>query len=321
MTADITDTSVERALRTWTRRHSGTWTRTDETELQAWLAAAPEHRTAYDRVARLWADTGQLRGRFRHSETPLVREAPTRRAPRRVLVAASIAALVVALAIPLWRVGSRWWSGVPVHWETQRGETKALHLEDGTQILLDADSELVVRLGARERHVLLKRGEALFTVVHDVSRPFEVEVGHGRVTDLGTRFDVETLQGSARISVLQGRVGIFTPHGQELLVAGRGGGYDSEGALLPLREIDDSVALWQDGQRHFDAEPLSDVVARLTRYHDVTFVFSDPRLKQLRVSGTFRIGDLPLFLRTLSAALPIETRWAGSQRVEIKPRT
>jgi hypothetical protein len=36
----ITETGVERAIRLWTRRHSGTWLEADETELQAWLAAA-----------------------------------------------------------------------------------------------------------------------------------------------------------------------------------------------------------------------------------------------------------------------------------------
>jgi len=38
------------------------------------------------------------------------------------------------------------------------------------------------------------------------------------------------------------------------------------------------------GQRHFDGELLCDVLERLTRYHAVTFEFTDARLEQLRVS-------------------------------------
>jgi ferric-dicitrate binding protein FerR (iron transport regulator) len=52
----------------------------------------------------------------------------------------------------------------------------------------------------------------------------------------------------------------------------------------------------------------------------VTFVFSDERLRDLRVSGTFRMEDLGLFLRTLGAALPIDVRYLDQQHVEITPR-
>jgi transmembrane sensor len=186
--------------------------------------------------------------------------------------------------------------------------------------MLDADSELVARVGARVRRVTLMRGEALFTVVHDTSRPFEVDVGAGRIADVGTRFDVERVHDSVRIAVLEGRVGIATLHGEMSLGAGNGSGYDGEGTLLPIRPIDESVALWGEGQRRFNAEPLSDVVDRLMRYHSVTFFFTDPRLKELRVSGTFKMGDLALFLRTLAAALPVEARWTAPQHIEISSR-
>jgi transmembrane sensor len=156
--------------------------------------------------------------------------------------------------------------------------------------------------------------------VHDAARPFVVEVGRGRITDLGTRFDVENLQGRARISVLEGRVGVETPRGSMLLEAGRAGGYEGDGTLLVPHEADRSVELWLSGQRHFNADRLADVLQRLTRYHTVTFAFSDPQLQELRVSGTFRTGDLSLFLRTLQAALPIEVRWLDPQRIEIGSR-
>jgi transmembrane sensor len=193
-------------------------------------------------------------------------------------------------------------------------------LKDGTRVQLDADSELVVQLGARVRRVSLMRGEALFTVVHDPSRPFEANVGPGRITDLGTRFDVETVNGATRIAVLEGRIGVWTLHGEMSLEAGREGGYDRDGILSAIKPVDNSVALWQQGQRHFDAEPLSDVVDRLQRYHAVTFEFADPHLQRLRLSGTFRMNDLEIFLRTLGAALPVEARWIDPHHIELRAK-
>jgi transmembrane sensor len=86
------------------------------------------------------------------------------------------------------------------------------------------------------------------------------------------------------------------------------------------KSLDAAVTHWSAGQRHFEDDRLSDVLARLARYHAVTFVFSDERLQDLRVSGTFRIADLQLFLRTLGAALPIDVHYPDPQHVEITPR-
>ena len=211
--------------------------------------------------------------------------------------------LIVALAVPGWLRIDRWWNGVPVRWMTAQGEFRTLHLADGTQVSLDADSELVVKLGAHVRRVSLVRGEALFAVTHDASRPFEVEMGPGRLVDLGTRFDVEKLPDAVRVAVFEGRVGVETHHGEVVLGAGRRGGYDDLGNLLTTDQADTATVARADGLRHFDSEPLAVVLARMSRYHPVTFVFSQPQLEQLRVSGTFRLTDLSLFLRTLLGGL------------------
>jgi transmembrane sensor len=315
MTGDKTDSPLDHAVRAWTRKHSGTWSEGDETELRAWLGASPEHRAAYDKVARVWTNAGDLAGSYR------LRAPPHRRFDaRRILVTSCAAVLVAAVVGPLWRAGHNWWSGVPVRWTAARGEPRTLSLQDGTRVQLDADSELVVQLGARVRRVSLMRGEALFTVVHAASRPFEADVGAGRITDLGTRFDVETVNGATRIAVLEGRVGVVTPHGEMSLEAGRGGGYDRDGVLSAIKQVDDSVALWQQGQRRFDAELLTDVVERLQRYHAVTFEFADPHLQRLRLSGTFRMNDLEVFLRTLATALPVEARWINPHHIELRAK-
>jgi transmembrane sensor len=229
---------------------------------------------------------------------------------KRQVIAICAALLIVALVVPVLRYSDRWWNGVPVHWIAGRGESRTLALEDGIRVQLDADSELIVKFG-----------EALFTVAHDVSHPFELEAGPGRIIDLGTRFDVEALRDSTRVVVFQGQLGIRTHRGEEVLTAGRSGGYDSSGVLLPIRKADASAALWTTGERYFDGEPLSEVIERLNRYHDVTFVFTDPQLKELQVSGTFRMSDLPLFLRTLATVFPVTAKWVDTQHVELAWRT
>jgi transmembrane sensor len=243
----------------------------------------------------------------------------------RIVLTACAAVLVAALAAPLWNIAGHWWNGPEVHLSTLKGKPGSFVLGDGTKVLLDADSDATASIGAHARRLSLKRGEALLTVTHEAWRSFEVVTGAGRVRDLGTQFDIEALGGATRIAVLEGRVQVLTARGEGLLVAGQAGGYDSKGNLLMQKSLDTAVTRWSAGQRHFQDERLADVLTRLARYHEVTFVFSDEQLRDLRVSGTFRIADLGLFLRTLSAALPIDVRYldqqhGDQQHVEITPR-
>jgi transmembrane sensor len=317
--------SLDEAIQAWTRRHSGTWSVAHEKKLQTWLAATAEHREAYEKVARAWGKTGDLKHTLpdeiqREYELARHRSAAPARFGGVAKFALAAGLALLALGIGLWPSASRWWSGPATSLVSAKGQVKSFTLEDGTQVLLDADSQLIVHIGHYSRKAVLVRGEALITVAHDPKRPLEVTVGIGRIQDLGTRFDIEALPDSSRIDVLEGRVGVLTPRGRTLLVAGQSSGYDRSGNLQAVSSLSATTAQWSQGQRHFDREPLGDVLERLTRYHAMTFVYTDPGLRNLRVSGTFRTSDQGLFLRTLAGALPIEVRYLSASRVEIATR-
>jgi transmembrane sensor len=310
-------TSLTEAIEVWTRRQSGTWSEADEQQLQTWLAATAAHREAYEKVGRAWDKAGDLK----HYLTRDRRTAPARLGGvAGIAIAACLALLALGVGFGLWPSASRWWSGPEINLVSAKGQTRSFTLEDGTQVWLDADSQLRVRIGHYSRKAALVRGEALLNVTHDPERPFEITLGIGRIQDLGTRFDIEALPDSSRIEVLEGRVGVLTPQGRALLVAGQSSGYDRSGNLQAVSSFNATAAQWSQGQRHFDREPLGDVLERLTRYHATTFVYTNPNLRNLRVSGTFRTSDQALFLRTLAGALPIEVRYLGPSRVEIANR-
>jgi transmembrane sensor len=306
---------LRHAIRAWMRRHSGTWRENDEEALQAWLAANIEHREAYEKVARAWATAGALKHDPTYESAP-----PSRFAITKVAIAACIALLALGVGMVLSPATIRWWNGPEVSLTTVKGQSKSFTLDDGTTVLLDADSRLIAHIGYHSRRASLVRGEALIGVAHDPARPFEVALGAGRIRDLGTRFDIEALPDSNRIAVLEGRVGVLTAQGQALLVAGQSSGYDNAGNFQAVRSFDVTAVQWFQGQRRFDHEPLGDVLERLTRYHAVTFVYTDTQLKNLRFSGNFRTDDLELLLRTLAAALPIKLKYLGPGKVEISPR-
>lgn len=307
-------TTEEMAARLWVRRHSGSWTERDEKAFDQWLRKAPEHRVIYERVvvACEWA---------KHVPVASPRQAVASR-PRQIFHwrTVGVAMLIAVAFIPGWQRFSDWWNGIPVTWTAPANAPRSVTLTDGTRIELDAGTQITTQWGARARHARLMHGEALFSVRHDSSRPLTVEVEHGHLTDLGTVFDVEVSTDSVKVAVLDGSVGLRTRHGEVVLTAGHGGGYGNTGQLLPITHVDPSVTSWRNGVRRFDSTALPDVLEMLGRRYGVQLSVSDDTTAKLRVSGTLRVDDLPVSLRTLGLALRLNVRWIDAHHVELSSK-
>ena len=65
---------------------------------------------------------------------------------------------------------------------------------------------------------------------------------------------------------------------------------------------------WIDGILIVDAEPLAELVKKLERRYNVTFVFEDEKLKGFRYSGTLKDHTLEQVLRAMKMTSPIDYR-------------
>src|SRR3546814_15029131 len=104
------------------------------------------------------------------------------------------------------------------HHATATGEILRVPLRDGSAVTLNSNSEIDVDFDEGIRHVRLLRGEALFDVAKDSSRPFVVEADSTRVTAVGTSFTVHRVSGrDVRVLVREGVVELAaTPlHGRQ----------------------------------------------------------------------------------------------------------
>ena len=128
---------------------------------------------------------------------------------RRVLAAASCAALFFA-------GGTVWWLSTryPIY-TTDIGERRSLTLADGSTVDLNARSRIRIEFSGTERRVELLDGQALFQVSKDKTRPFIVRSGDATVRAVGTQFDVYRKAGGTTVTVLEGRVAVYsaTPSG------------------------------------------------------------------------------------------------------------
>jgi transmembrane sensor len=207
-----------------------------------WLRRSPEHIRAYMEIAKTYVElpTLQLAGKldidaliaYAHSgENVLpfdnaesapaidshapsvpnsrdgIRMEPAGRARHRRYgsLAASSCALVLLIVGALWLRSEHY----PTY-STDIGERRSITLADGSTVDLNARSRIQIEFSGAERHVELLDGQALFQVAKDKNRPFIVRSGDATVRAVGTQFDVYRKENGTTVTVLEGRVAVYS---------------------------------------------------------------------------------------------------------------
>ena len=289
---------------------------------EAWLAGSPARSRAFARAQAAHVLAGALAGAPRLQALRDETRARVQRHRRRrwaVALAASVLLAVGAgwlgsrqmvpdgsIAMPtLLAGGERYRTGV--------GQRTVVRLDDGSVITLNTDSRVRVRYSQGRREVALERGQAMFQVAKDRSRPFVVSAGDRWVTALGTRFDVLLSPRALEVTLLEGRVVVTgrprapADGAQRTELAPGQQFVESAKAPPQVRRADlGRVASWVDGQLVFRDERLAAAVEQMNRYSRRKIVLDDPRLDALRLSGAFNSGDVDAFVSALTDYFPIE---------------
>jgi transmembrane sensor len=294
----------------------------------AWLRAAPENVCAYLSLLPLWESSAMLDATQQPDTAALIHAArgastnvipldcnvvrenphayrPQRQAPRSVptvrgfLLGAMAAVLAIAMVAGSWLYTQR------NVYSTTLGEQRALTLNDGTVVELNARSRIDVRYTGSKREVELLSGQALFRVAHDAGRPFVVHSEKLRIRALGTQFDVYRKPGDTTITVIEGRVSVDTGGGAgssaavSLLSAGQ---QVSIRADVQPRAVSADVSraiAWTQRRMIFSATPLEEVAREFNRYNARQLIVDSPELSALRVNGVFSSTDLDTLLAFL----------------------
>lgn len=267
--------------------------------------AEPRNADAWRRVESVWAGSGALAGDPRIAEA--VAEAMDRRKPGRTplrsprLVFGGVAAVTAAVLLAL--AGWSWMDGRG-RVTTAVGEQRTLQLADGSEVRLDTGSAIRVRFEGGRRLIELERGQALFEVAHDPSRPFVVEADGTAVTAVGTVFDVRRQDGIVRVTLVSGAVDVTREGGAGPARMRAGEQAVVSGAGVRTRVVDVASATgWADGRIVFRDESLRSAVAEVNRYLTEPIVLEVGELAETPVNGVFRTGDRDAFASAAAEAL------------------
>lgn len=253
----------------------------DAAAWRAWMDADPRHAAEYTAFEALWQD-------FDSTPRAQALATATRRQHQARHGAIRRAVLGVAGLGMAGLLGSRAW----LAWQDATlfalardsgiGERIVLALPDASTLTLGPASRVAAHYTRRQRAIVLERGEALFDVARDASRPFLIDAGQARLTVLGTRFTVNRLPGLVRVSVDHGTVRLSAgsrpdDEGALLLHAGEVGeladpaARPGSDAALPLlrrvrRDARDSFSAIEQGLIVFEQASLVEISATLSRW-------------------------------------------------------
>jgi len=327
-------------------------------ELREWLHRSPVHREELQSLAALWGRMNVLT----ELSVPLpgtsrpgrVRDAAAgnKRSPRTGWFLVTAAAAVLAV-VSLFLVRHPTPNSLSVTnglYATAVGQQRTESLADGSQVLLNTNSQINVQFDATERTVLLMQGEALFTVAKNRQWPFRVHAGNQLIEAVGTAFSVHLDGVEVSVAVTEGRVALASvssgsnvagaagaPAGRRplgTLDAGQAVTINSVGAqgdrgsgdrLAQLKAVaPEKMAerlAWRAGVAMFSGDRLEDVVKELSRYTTLTIEIPDASVRDMRIGGRFPIGDTEAMLAALQTNLNLRVIRVDHDRVVLYAKT
>lgn len=270
----------------------------------AWLEASPDHRKAYDAVALLDRRIDEQRDRLAAIVPDEEYARPVRRwwAWGGGVSAATAAAIIGLVLLPAGPAEA------DQIYRTGVGQTRQVALADGSRIALASGSMLTVKPGGQQLALV---GTASFSVPHRPDRMLTVQAAGMTIQDIGTRFEVATGEGIARVAVAEGQVSVAAPElaGPVRIERGKRLVVDRAAGVAELKPAAE-FASWQRGRLVYEDAPLPLVAAEVGRYAG-RHVALAPGLSGRRFSGVLTIGDGSALVEDLARLMELDARADG----------
>ncbi len=317
-------------------QHEAGVTAADRQRLGEWLEETPAHGEAFARVHRTWSDVSSLQELAELEPLDPERNGLFERvrysfrrlslAPIAVFSAAIFAVFVV---VELYTTGTS--NDISVQYETDISEVREVTLQDGSVVTLGPESRISAHLAEDQRKVVLKSGEAFFSVAKNNERPFVVLSGDTAIRVLGTRFNVHKGVSGLTVSVAEGLVEVAKSplnkgpdSGQLSLRRQLGAGEKVEsplqGGLEDIQKISvERAGVWRSGMLYYDNTDLREVVADANRYSKQRIVIVSRKLYDLKVIAAFRTDQINQMILALEQNLPITVERHDSGHILLKP--
>ena len=186
------------------------------------------------------------------------------------------------------------------------GQTVADTLPDGSDVYLNKQTKLVYAYDKKKQiHTVKLKGEAYFSINHEDSKKFIVDVGDVFIRDIGTRFNVTAYDGSntVEVVVVEGEVEFFTKGDSGVrLQAGGKGVYNRTTKAFSIEKPEGNALAYKTRFFSFSNTPLAEAVAILNEVYDQKIVISKT-LDNCYVTVSFHDEDIYEIAEVIAATV------------------
>lgn len=293
----------------------------DESQrIRQWLAVSEKNMQEYLELKKVWksvqnkplevdADSAWQKVSVRIAAEESIKGEPVVRTLKRPMLGWYAAAVLLAL-VGMFALFQNLMRDDVVKMATTTEKLEQT-LDDGSQITLNQNSKLEYpkSFTGNTRSVELE-GEAFFDVAKNPEKPFVISTQRGRVTVLGTSFNVEANPNSdLKVYVASGRVKLESIESKDslyvILEPEMTGVLTQTGKVFIEGNTASDALFWMDKRLDFDKTPLPQVFEVLERNYKIEFSSFDSKLDKCLLTARFREDSVRNILSVIEATFDI----------------
>lgn len=270
----------------------------EQRQIGKWLDAQQD-----ERISTVWSEEGkaqlltELRLRIR-ADRRQQRIIPI----RRYVQAAAVFLVVTFASFYLWRHTI----SPPMEVAFSGSATRKIYLTDGSIVWLKGNSSLTYpeKFAGGERHVLLT-GEGLFEVAKDTARPFVIQCGELTAKVLGTSFNIKEVHESVEVTVLTGKVNVYSSQDKSIdVMRDEKIRYSKKSRniykIVPAPTEVKTITAFTEYNMVFDEKPMKEVIKRVEAKFNVNVDTSGSNIENCLITADFTDQSLEITLQKMA---------------------
>lgn len=202
---------------------------------------------------------------------------------------------------------------------SEKGETKEIFLADGTKVILNSDTKLIVPSDFnKEERIIEMEGEGFFDVTPNPDKPFIIKSGEAQVRVLGTSFDFKSYKeddfikltvstGKVRVNIADQDLQLSVSPNEHLSVNKVDGNVSKEA----IRE--NNYIKWIKGSLYFNKEPIREVIKTINRTYNRKVVLQCNSNSDYKITGTHDNKSIEAVIEAICFTTGLRSRLEGDK--------
>lgn len=180
----------------------------------------------------------------------------------------------------------------------ENGNKTTFTLPDNSEVVLNAGSEVEYKKWFWDNNRKLNlSGEAYFKVAK--GKKFEVNTNLGKVTVLGTQFDVKARKNRFDVTCFEGRVKVTYNDKEVILTKGEMVSFENNEKIIH-QTIAENKPLWTDNEIGFEKENLATILDEIERQYNITIDAKEIKSNQL-FTGKIPLDNIEVALQIIGS--------------------